>query len=75
MESVLLPHPESVIPFCVRNYRILDEGVTLIRQLMDNYQTINRIEFEEARELSVLTIEFEHPDERIPASLFQLNVK
>jgi hypothetical protein len=40
----------------VRNYRILDEGVTLIRQVMDNYQTINRIEFEEARELSVLTI-------------------
>jgi hypothetical protein len=75
LESVLLTHPESVIPFCVRNYRILDEGGTLIREVRDNYQTINRIEFEEARELSGLTIEFEHPDERIPAALFQLIVK
>jgi hypothetical protein len=75
LESVLLTHPESVIPFCVRNYRIFDEGGRLLREVSDNYQTINRIEFEEARELSGLTIEFEHPDEKIPAALFQLIVK
>ena len=75
LESVLLTHPETVIPFCVRNYRILDEGGALIREVRDNHQTINRIELEEARDVSGLTFEFEHPDERIPAALFQLIVK
>lgn len=75
LESVLLIHPETVIPFCVRNYRILDDNGSLIRQIGDNHQTVNRIELEEARELSGLNIELEHPEEKIPAGLFQLIVK
>lgn len=75
LESVLLTHPETVIPFCVRNYKILDEGGDLIQEIRDNYQTINRIEFAEAIECSALTFEFEHPDELIPAAVFQLIVK
>jgi hypothetical protein len=75
LESVLLTHPETVIPFCVRNYRILDDDGNLIREIRDNHQTVNRIELEEARELSGLIIELEHPEEKIPAALFQLIVK
>ena len=75
LESVLLTHPETVIPFCVRNYRILDANGNLIREIRDNHQTVNKIEVEEARELSGLIIELEHPEEKIPAALFQLIVK
>jgi hypothetical protein len=75
LESVLLTHPETVIPFCVRNYKILDGGGELIQEIRDNYQTINRIEFAEAIEYSALTFEFEHPDELIPAAVFQIIVK
>jgi hypothetical protein len=74
LESVLLTHPETFIPFCVRNYRILDEGGALICEIRDNHQTINKIELEEAREISGLIIELEHPEENIPAALFQLIV-
>jgi hypothetical protein len=47
----------------------------LIREIRDNHQTVNKIEVEEARELSGLIIELEHPEEKIPAALFQLIVK
>jgi hypothetical protein len=71
----LLTHPETVIPFCIRNYNIYDEGGVLIQEVRDNYQTINRFELAEGRELSGLTIEVEHPDENIPAAVFQVIVK
>jgi len=75
LESVLLTHPETVIPFCIRNYKIYDDVGVLIQEVRDNYQTINRIELAEGRELSGLTIEVEHPDENIPAAVFQMIVK
>jgi hypothetical protein len=75
LESVLLTHPETVIPFCIRNYKIYDDVGVLIQEVRDNYQTINRIELAEGREFSGLTIEVEHPDENIPAAVFQMIVK
>ena len=42
MESSQMGHPEDVIPFCIRNYRILDETGNLLFEKTDNHQTINR---------------------------------
>jgi hypothetical protein len=75
LESVLLTHPETVIPFCVRNYRILDASGRLIHETIDNHQTTNRIELGEALTVEGITIECDHPDANIPASLFQLIVE
>ena len=74
LESVLLTHPETVIPFCVRNYRILDASGRLIHETFDNHQTTNRIDLGEALTVEGITIECEHPDANIPASLFQVIV-
>ena len=35
MESVLMTHPESVMPFCVRNYIIYDEQQQVVFQKKD----------------------------------------
>ncbi len=43
MESVLMHHPETVMPFCVRNYRIKDGAGNLIAEKRDNYLTHNTI--------------------------------
>jgi hypothetical protein len=75
LESVLLTHPETVIPFCVSRYRILDAEGKLIREVCDNHQTRNRIMLEEPIEVSGLRFEFEHPDEHIPAAVFQLIIE
>src|SRR5699024_7410714 len=61
MESTLRGHPERVMPFCVRSYRILDNNGEVIYEKEDNYQTINIIELEETVTTDELIIEIERP--------------
>lgn len=70
MESVLMSHPESVMPFCVRNYRIKDGAGNVLAEKRDNYQTHNRIQFSASVTTDVLVIELEHPSDHVPAALF-----
>jgi len=72
MESVLMTHPETVMPFCVRNYRILDgEGKEVYRKV-GNYQTINTIDFETPVTTRQLTVAVEHPSAETPAAVFEI---
>lgn len=70
MESVLMTHPESTMPFCVRNYRIVDGDGKEIYSKTGNYQTRNEIKFEQPVETAKLTIYVEHPLPTVPAALF-----
>jgi hypothetical protein len=72
LESSLMGHPEEVIPFCVRQYRIYDEQGTLIHEQRDNYQTINHIVWDKPVTTSALRIEIAHPAANIPAGLFEI---
>jgi hypothetical protein len=72
MESVLMTHPESVMPFCIRNYTIYDEMGIAIYHKKDNYQTINRIIFDEPVYTRQLSIAVEHPSQDSPAAIFEL---
>ncbi|MBS1601132.1 MAG: FAD-dependent oxidoreductase [Bacteroidetes bacterium] len=72
MESVLMSHPETVMPFCVRNYRILDEEGKEVYKKMGNYQTINTIDFETPVMTRRLTIAVEHPSPETPAAVFEI---
>jgi hypothetical protein len=71
METVLMTHPESVMPFCVRNYLILDEHGQVIHHQQDNYQTRNTIRLATPLRTRQLTLEVEHPDKNVPAALFE----
>ena len=72
MESVLMTHPENVMPFCVREYQIFDDNESLVYEKKDNYQTRNSIRFENPINTQKLRIKLVHPDENIPASLFEI---
>jgi len=72
MESVLMTHPERVMPFCVRNYRIEDANGKIVYRQEDNYQTRNVITFDEPLATDRLTIHLEHPSENVPAALFAI---
>lgn len=72
MESTLLGHPESRIPFCIQAYRILDGEGHILHETSDNHQTINRITLAPAVQTAALRIEVEHPDPFIPAALFEI---
>lgn len=72
MESVLMGHPEDVMPFCVRNYEIKDDKGKSIYKKEGNYQTRDTITFSEPITTSQLTISLEHPSENVPAALFSI---
>ncbi len=70
MESTLMGHPESEIPFCVKAFRVRDAEGNLLFEEKDNHQTIVRARFETPVETEKLTLEFDHPSADIPASVF-----
>jgi hypothetical protein len=72
MESVLMGHPEKVMPFCVRNYHITDETGKTVFSCKGNYQTRNSILFEEPVLSNVLHFHLEHPSEDVPAAIFEI---
>ncbi len=72
MESVLMGHPEDVMPFCIRNYKIVDDRNRVVFEKTGNYQTINRIALKESVVTSTLTISVEHPSVHIPAAIFSI---
>jgi len=72
MESVFLGHPEAVMPFCVKRYRIRDAAGRLIAACDDNHQTRNRHVLRPAVETDRLTIELLETHGKTPASLFEV---
>ena len=72
MESVLMGHPERVMPFCVRNYSITDSAGNVIYKKVDNYQTVNRISFDEALFTDSIYFFFDHPSNNVPAAVFAI---
>lgn len=72
MESVLMTHPESVMPFCIRNYELLNEQGETLYKKEGNYQTRNSILFSEPVVVSSLTLRLEAPCAEVPASLFEI---
>jgi hypothetical protein len=72
MESSLMGHPENVMPFCVRSYKISDGNGNLVYETKANHQTINSIVLPNTVKTNKLTIEFENSDKDIPVSVFEV---
>ncbi len=45
---VLMIHPESIVPFCVREFRILDDYGNELAHCADNHQTRFVIQLDKA---------------------------
>ncbi len=72
MESALQGHPESVIPFCVRNYEVRNCGKTTLFSVEENHQTINRFELETPVETDHLQLILHRPQPNVPIALFEV---
>ena len=72
MESSLMGHPESVVPFTVRNFRVTTCNDAVIVSEKDNHQTIYTIELPVPVETAGLKFYFEHPSEDTPAGVFEI---
>lgn len=72
METVLMGHPENVMPFCVRNYTILNDKNEVVYQKSGNYQTMNEIVFDSPVNTKRLTLQVEHPSADTPAAIFEI---
>lgn len=72
MESVLMGHPENIMPFCVRDYSIKDDTGGIVIAKKGNYQTRNVIELAEPLNTKSLTISLVHPSDDVPAALFSV---
>lgn len=70
MESVLMQHPETAMPFCVRQYKVKDEKGNIIAEQKENYQTHNRIQLKQPVTTTKLVIEVQHPSAQVPAAIF-----
>ncbi len=72
METVLLGHPERVVPFCVRQYRLVGidaaGGEQVLAEVDDN-RIAHRHHVMEPMELASLRIELTHPSATTPAAL------
>lgn len=73
MESVLMLHPENIMPFCVQKYKIYDDKGNLVAEKNDNYQTRNIIRLQKPVSTSSLKIEVEHPSQQTPAAIFSVS--
>lgn len=75
LESVHYGHPERVMPFCVRAFKILDAEGNVIVSEDSNHQTRRLFVLERPVVTSVLKIVLERPSDNVPASLFQVVVQ
>ncbi|MGV8094164.1 MAG: FAD-dependent oxidoreductase [Mangrovibacterium sp.] len=74
MESSQMGHPEDVIPFCVRNYKIYGLDNNLLFEKKDNYQTINTIVLDKPVKTSLIKVEFGVSSSNVPVSLFEIRI-
>ncbi|MCD0486971.1 FAD-dependent oxidoreductase [Pedobacter sp. MC2016-14] len=72
METVLMGHPEDVMPFCIRNYKIKDDQGTVVFEQKNNYQSNNTIQLSQPLQTKKLYIEVSHPSANVPAAVFSV---
>ncbi len=71
MESVLMGHPESEMPFCVKRYRILDADGNVIHEVAWNHQTRNVVRL--PRPISTKALHIEVLETHgAPAAIFEV---
>lgn len=70
MESTLMGHPESVMPFCVRKFFIFDGNGSLLSEVRENHQSSYTLKLDQPLKTNSLTFRLEHPSATTPAALF-----
>jgi hypothetical protein len=69
MESTLMGHPESEIPFCVKSFQIKDDSGEVIHREENNHQSICYIHFNKPVTTKSLVVELVKKLDYVPVSL------
>ncbi|MDO8544442.1 MAG: FAD-dependent oxidoreductase [Opitutaceae bacterium] len=72
LESVLMVHPESVMPFCVPHARVFEVDRRLLAEVRDNHHSQRTLTFAEPCRTRQLTIELDAPEGGAPIALFSV---
>ena len=75
MESVQWGHPEDVVPFCVRHFKILNKDGETLAERTENHETIARVTFPAPLRSSCVIIELERCLDTVPISLFEVSIR
>lgn len=74
MENAQWGHFDSAMPFCVKEYEIIDDNGNVIYSTNSNHQTVNNIVFKESIKTKALNLKFKHPSEFVPVAVFGIIV-
>ena len=75
LESVQMGHPENVMPFCLRDYKLVDDKGTVFYECTENYHTINDIKLGTPLVTNSIKLKMERPMQNVPASIFQIIIE
>ncbi len=73
METVTRGHPEDVMPFAVKHYRLRNHAGEVLAEVRDNHQTVNQIDFDEPIETDHLQVEIVASQGDVPGAIFSLH--
>ena len=74
LESVFMDHPERVMPFTVREYRLLDGTGRVLHAADKNHQARNVIAFEGGISTDCLRLEMPSRQSKAPAAVFEVRI-
>jgi hypothetical protein len=74
MESSLMGHPETRMPFCVQHFEIYDDAERLLYACTDNHQAINVARFNQPVATSMISIKVSAPSGEVPAAIFEIQI-
>ncbi len=72
MESVLMGHPENVMPFCVEQYQITNGAGSVLVSCHDNHQSRQSFRLKDPVTTDCLYITLTRPGRMVPAALFEV---
>jgi hypothetical protein len=73
METVLWGHPEREVPFCVRQYRILDGDGRVLADVQDNHHARNTVKLSKPVVIKQLKIETPAAGTSVPPAVFAVH--
>ncbi|WP_418992947.1 FAD-dependent oxidoreductase [Alistipes sp.] len=75
MESSQYGHPEHIVPFCLREFRILDREGHTVAHVADNHATVVHCTPERPLTTDRLTIRAVRPSTEVPAAIFGIHIR
>ena len=70
LESTLMGHPESEIPFCVKDIQLTDGSGKVLAEIQDNHQTVVTIKFKTSVQTDKLLLTFKQQNVHVPVAIF-----